>query len=251
MEYVKGDFFIVPNRSALKGIHYRERATFTALCDMADNNGRCWPSYQTLADHAGMSRDSAIESIQALISRGLISKTNRGREDGSQTSNEYQICLLAGGSGQEPLGGSGCEPLGVVARIPTNDNQLERKNDLEQSSRSFSSSNAPIEVEEVTSVSCDDWGEEVTTKPKKSNNSHLVKHFLTLAEKNTNILPMVNMAAANKLLQAAKQHLTEEQIKDMFDDWFYTPKPDHELLQITRALSIARINQYKASNGIK
>lgn len=120
MRYIKGDYFIVPNRQALRGLNCRDQATFVALCSMADEEGVCWPSFQHIADTAGMSRTSAVESIKVLEDAGFIERTKRGRKDGSQTSNEYQICLNF-----RPPSTPG--DLGVVRQATTNDNHYEQQ----------------------------------------------------------------------------------------------------------------------------
>lgn len=65
-----------------------DRFVLLALADNANDQGRCWPSYQTIAAKCAMSRRTVINTVERLIAAGYISR--RGRGDGHrQTSNEY------------------------------------------------------------------------------------------------------------------------------------------------------------------
>lgn len=60
------------------------------LCDNANDDGECWPSFNTISRQCEMSRSSAIRHIQALIDDGFLSSEPRFKK-GEQTSNMYQI----------------------------------------------------------------------------------------------------------------------------------------------------------------
>lgn len=65
------------------------------LADNANDDGVCFPSYKNIAEHCEMSRQSAINHIDALIELGLVSKKERKTENGN-TSNLYILHLEGG-----------------------------------------------------------------------------------------------------------------------------------------------------------
>ena len=68
------------------------------------HNGRCYPSYATLADTTGLDRKTVIKYIDLLVEYNLIHKQARFR-DGHQTSNQYDLrdYPSAGGGGGTAL----------------------------------------------------------------------------------------------------------------------------------------------------
>nr|WP_282557199.1 helix-turn-helix domain-containing protein [Providencia heimbachae] len=62
------------------------------LADNANDKGKCFPSYQHVADQCEMSRRSVINHIDALCEMGLVRKTFRDGEKGN-SSNVYLLNL--------------------------------------------------------------------------------------------------------------------------------------------------------------
>lgn len=62
------------------------------LADNANDDGVCFPSYQNIAAHCEISRQTAINHINALIEMGLVSKQERKTPEGN-TSNLYILHL--------------------------------------------------------------------------------------------------------------------------------------------------------------
>lgn len=95
INYVKGDFVVVPNKGALS-INKDPYATslFFWLCSFADDSGACFPSYTKLADVSGISRRTVITKVKKLEELGLITKKWRKSSFGDTTSNYYQIQLI-------------------------------------------------------------------------------------------------------------------------------------------------------------
>lgn len=60
------------------------------LCDNANDDGECWPSFQHIADQCEISRRSAINHIQALVADGYLESESRFKS-GEQTTNMYTI----------------------------------------------------------------------------------------------------------------------------------------------------------------
>jgi len=61
------------------------------LADRHNNdNGRCDPSHDKLADDCGLSRRAVIDNLSKLEGLGLVTVINRARE-GLKTSNQYRL----------------------------------------------------------------------------------------------------------------------------------------------------------------
>jgi hypothetical protein len=98
MKYEKGSFITVPNKEQMRTLSLGARAVFVELCDMSDDYGSCYPSRELLARRLGFA-SSSLKSIDRfvaeLVSAGFITKTARITPAGDNTSNMYQIMLLA------------------------------------------------------------------------------------------------------------------------------------------------------------
>lgn len=66
-------------------------AVYNVLAYYANKKDQAWPSYQTIADHLGISRPKVVTTINALIECGLISKEHRYSSSGDKTSNSYTL----------------------------------------------------------------------------------------------------------------------------------------------------------------
>ena len=64
-----------------------------ALADHADDEGVCWPGQKGIAKKCGVSRQTVNAHIKKLLDMGLLTWTVRHRDDGSITSNLYQLTL--------------------------------------------------------------------------------------------------------------------------------------------------------------
>lgn len=70
------------------------KAVLMMLANYADSEGRCFPSYDRIAEDCECSRRSVITWIDNLEESGLLKKEVRRRKDGTQTSN--YITLVTG-----------------------------------------------------------------------------------------------------------------------------------------------------------
>ena len=66
-------------------------AVYVVLCKFADQTGKAWPGYNTIARLAKCSRRKVVEAIGELIEAGYISKEIRLTEKREYTSNLYTI----------------------------------------------------------------------------------------------------------------------------------------------------------------
>lgn len=72
--------------SPLEGVHL---LLLLSIADMASDEGLCFPSYQTLAKRARISRRYAIDLMGELIEAGIVSRRHRNAETKVNTSNIY------------------------------------------------------------------------------------------------------------------------------------------------------------------
>ena len=72
-------------------LSHRAKSVYMYLKDRADSEGRCWPAIKTIAFELGLSRSTVKRALDDLVRAGLLRKDPRWRENGSYTSNLYQI----------------------------------------------------------------------------------------------------------------------------------------------------------------
>ncbi len=73
------------------GLSRRAQAVLRMLADMADQKGRCFPKQENLGERLGMSRSTAWRAVQELKAEGWLTSERRYRQDGTQTSDLYQV----------------------------------------------------------------------------------------------------------------------------------------------------------------
>ena len=69
----------------------RAKAVYIYLKDHANKEGTCWPGINTIAAGVSLSRSTVNPAFDALVRAALVEKSNRRRENGSLSSNLYQI----------------------------------------------------------------------------------------------------------------------------------------------------------------
>lgn len=202
----------------------------------------CIASNALLAKETGYSEGTIKNSLSELREAGWVSATY------DDLGNRMQIIpLLVIDTPQSPPG----DPP-VTPRLPPRHLQVNRGNIIGNSKNYFSAKNDLPSDDDITTVAVDDWGEEYI-KPQRKNpqTDEVINYFKKECLKHVGKNPAVALSVARKMVVAAREYLTDDQIKRMFDDWFRIGLPDNETMQITRALSTARINTFKADNGIK
>lgn len=73
------------------GLSHRARTVYMYLKDRSDKEGRCWPGIRTIARDLGLSVSTVKRALNDLCREGLVVKEKRWRENGSLTSNLYQV----------------------------------------------------------------------------------------------------------------------------------------------------------------
>ena len=68
---------------------------YVVIARRADReSASAFPSYETIAKDANISRRSAINGVKALVKAGYLAKRPQESGQGDATSNLYTICLL-------------------------------------------------------------------------------------------------------------------------------------------------------------
>jgi hypothetical protein len=136
------------------------------LCDNANDDGECWPSFGTVAAQCEMSRSSAIRHVQALIDDGFMSAHSRFK-DGEQTSNMYKISkakLLGSGVTVTPPSVTVTPPLVSECYPPSV--TVTPRTVIEPSIRTVSESNTTAQAPDDLFETDKSAGPEKTSKPK-------------------------------------------------------------------------------------
>ena len=76
-------------------------AVYNVLVKHANKFGTsCFPSYQTIADKLGISRNSAMKGVEILVAEKLVRKDRREDPTGAPKSNDYKILPVKKGKKQ-------------------------------------------------------------------------------------------------------------------------------------------------------
>ncbi len=69
----------------------RAKVVLIYLKDHANKQGTCWPGINTIAAGVSLSRSTVKRALDDLTRAGLVVKEKRWRENGSLSSNLYQV----------------------------------------------------------------------------------------------------------------------------------------------------------------
>lgn len=70
---------------------HRAKVVYIYLKDHANKEGTCWPGIKTIAAGVSLSRSTVKRALDDLVKVGLVEKSSRWRDNGSLTSNFYQV----------------------------------------------------------------------------------------------------------------------------------------------------------------
>jgi len=84
---------------SVKGVSPTEKLLLLLLANYADEEMRCWPSHRRLADDGCLSRRTIVSTMQGLEARGLITRKERVRPDGSRATDIITLRVDAWGGG--------------------------------------------------------------------------------------------------------------------------------------------------------
>ena len=69
----------------------RAKAVLIYLKDHANKQGTCWSGINTIAAGVSLSRSTVKRALDDLVQAGLVQKSKQWRENGSLSSNLYQV----------------------------------------------------------------------------------------------------------------------------------------------------------------
>ena len=72
-------------------LSHRAKVVYIYLKDHANKEGTCWPGIKTIAAGVSLSRSTVKRALDDLVKAGLVEKSSRWRENGSLSSNLYQV----------------------------------------------------------------------------------------------------------------------------------------------------------------
>lgn len=72
-------------------LNHRAKAVYIYLKDHANKEGTCRPGINTIASGVSLSHSTVKCALDDLVRAGLVEKSSRWRENGSLSSNLYQV----------------------------------------------------------------------------------------------------------------------------------------------------------------
>lgn len=120
-------FTLVAKVMSLKVGSLPRKMVLLKLADQANDDGLCWPSYQTIAESCELSRRSVIRHIQQLETDGYLTITKTyDKSNKKNFSNRYTLTLNRGDrlslvTGEAPSGDSVSLPSDSVSPEPINE----------------------------------------------------------------------------------------------------------------------------------
>ena len=90
------------------------------LADQANDDGECWPSYQSIAEACEMSRRTVISHIEWLEENGFLRRNYRKSKEGLSRSNVF-VLTIESGANAAPQGANN-SPRGANAAPPSGEN---------------------------------------------------------------------------------------------------------------------------------
>ena len=88
-------YYRMPHRIFELGLTPIQFTVYSYMVSCTGQNAVCWPSYKTISEACGISRNAAIQAIDALIQKRMVDKiptTRRNVQGRTRTgNNEYLI----------------------------------------------------------------------------------------------------------------------------------------------------------------
>ena len=98
----------------------REKLLLILIASHANDEGECFPSQTTLAYRSGLSRRTVLRSLAELEERGVITRRQRRRPDGSRSSDTIRL-NVHGAPVRPPLSGGSLADRARVVFAPQGD----------------------------------------------------------------------------------------------------------------------------------
>lgn len=139
----------------VRGVSPTEKLLLIVLANYADEHNRCYPSQSRLADEACLSRRSVTTILGDLQARGLITRVERKRPDGSRSSDLITLHF----DDQRMLGGGEAASGGVVKQLQGGGEAASHLTTFEPSFNQSSSSSSSSPRARAPSFDQTEWGE--------------------------------------------------------------------------------------------
>ena len=85
-------WFWVDKQVVKLGLGVYELAVYCLLCSMANNDGSCWPSINTISEIGNMSRSTVTKAIKSLIDKKLVTYE---AGDHNKSNTYYLVSITA------------------------------------------------------------------------------------------------------------------------------------------------------------
>lgn len=103
---------------AIRGITASEKLVLLALANYADENMQCFPSQKRLADDTCLTERTMRTVIASLTERGMLSKVERRRPDGTRASDLFTLHFAGEVTPQAEIISAGQQPENTSAYQP-------------------------------------------------------------------------------------------------------------------------------------
>lgn len=242
---------------SVKDLSHGAKITYGRFLRYAGMNGYAFPKRDTVAKEIGASWRSVDEYIDELVVFGLLEKIRRGKK----RSNIYYFLW------HDIFTDKNIQKLSELQNSVTPYELQNSVTPYEEShykriKGNFSKKNSSLAEknnhERMEYVDCDpESGEPMERRQKarkkaepKNKVALRIRHkFVEMVHERFGFRPAVDVKSYVQVLKAMNSGgLTEDQIYDLFDEWFGLPKKDDDLIQIMQALSTYNINRYKVNN---
>ena len=88
---------------SIRGVSASEKLLLLVLANYADDKMMCWPSHKRIAEDTSLSQRTILSLLKGLEARGVITRSERHRHDGSRSSDIITLHLggeTAAGGGE-------------------------------------------------------------------------------------------------------------------------------------------------------
>lgn len=237
-------------------------AVYMVLCRHANQNGECWPSYQTIATKLKLSRPTVIKCMKKLEAIQVIAKSDRKQptKDGGIMADSNMYILLT----VKPLDAPSKDALlGMVNEIdhpPSKGALPDLVKEVNHPSKGALPKQDSLNKTHRTSVS------EQPEKPKQLD--ALSRALFELCLIDPDLAPPTLIGQMRKTYKALKSKAAEaDQVSVTFASWWYSdsnwttrkarekgykpepPKPEQVLTEWTKAMAAAPKKQLEETRG--
>lgn len=227
------------------GLSCNEYCIADAIYFLSKQKGWCYSSKEGLGQFLGVTKQTVINAIKKLVSKGLVERHKTNNQFLRTTTQWYTFVAQF----RENLGGK--ENSRSVKKLSQNGiSSLPSSGQ-----KTIPNSNRSIEI------TTNGFSNEKLFSPLKEKNIELsptkIKHpdgfvlgfleaFSDGCEKYLKVRPIIK-ASGYYTVWNARKHLSEQELNKMLEDWF-TDAPDKDLSYLNRLLSTENLNRWRIQN---